>query len=465
MPFTQKQLWLRLNQSAVVWFWLFNGFRFASGVLLLPLLLHSLSRTELGMYYVFLGLTGLLPVVDIAFSLNISRYTSYAMGGAIRLQAQGIDYSENKGGVNYELLGQLLEASRVLYRYLAAVILIALGCIGALMVAIRVQETPDPTYTWLAWGLTIVAATIEVYSGWWNAFLRGMDQVLTSARVSVATYALRTVVAGALLIAGAGLLAIPTAALLSAGLNRYLSRRCCLKLLAQGQRTHPRADLPALLRLLWPNSWRVGLQLLRSYLCLNWMAFLCLKSFGLNINAQFGLSLQILTIIQGMSAVWTSVAWPRVGQLMANRKTAEVQQILASRVQLQNLTFVTLSALALASLPTLLNLWGTNKQFLPSGLWTMMALNTFLEMQFSIWTVLLSLENRIPSLWATVTTNALAAVVAYILVHSSSFGVAALVIAPLASGCLFNYWYWPRRGARTLESSWIRMTLARPTLN
>ena len=49
-------------------------------------LLHALSRADLGMYYVFLNLGALLPVVDASLSLTVSRAVSYAMAGATTLQ-------------------------------------------------------------------------------------------------------------------------------------------------------------------------------------------------------------------------------------------------------------------------------------------------------------------------------------------------------------------------------------------
>ena len=51
-----------------------NGFRLASGLLLLPLLLNRLPEAELGMYYVFINLYALLPIIDFGFSVSIGRH-------------------------------------------------------------------------------------------------------------------------------------------------------------------------------------------------------------------------------------------------------------------------------------------------------------------------------------------------------------------------------------------------------
>ena len=54
MPFPNQlarlsAIFKRLHNSAVGWSWFFNGLRLASGVILLPLVLHKLPQAEFGM--------------------------------------------------------------------------------------------------------------------------------------------------------------------------------------------------------------------------------------------------------------------------------------------------------------------------------------------------------------------------------------------------------------------------------
>ena len=237
----------RIRRSAVFWSLVFNLLRLASAVFLLPLLLHKLTTADLGMYFAFVILSALVPVVDSAFSFNISRFVSYGMAGARRLQPQGIESARHEGAPNYEMLWQLLWASRSLYRFLAAAVILILGTAGTAIVAMRVGETSSPTQTWIAWAVTVVAAAWEVYSGWWGAYLRGMNQVALSARISSLAYGMRAVLAGCLLAGGAGLLALPISGLLSGTLQRHLARRQCLLLLSNTPTTNDPADMRRLL--------------------------------------------------------------------------------------------------------------------------------------------------------------------------------------------------------------------------
>src|ERR1017187_8268509 len=106
-----------LLQTAVVWFWILNAFRLASGLILLPLVLRVFTKADLGMYYVLLSLTALTPLIDFGFGNTIARFVGYAMGGADSLQAYGVPTSSILKGPNYPLLWQLLRTTRALYRY------------------------------------------------------------------------------------------------------------------------------------------------------------------------------------------------------------------------------------------------------------------------------------------------------------------------------------------------------------
>lgn len=439
-----------------------NAFRLASGLLLLPLLLRLLSEADLGMYYVFLGLVALLPIVDSAFSFNIGRYVGYAMGGATRLQAQGMVAEAAAGEPNYRLLWQLVSATRALYRYLSLVILLLLGVAGTIIVGLRVHETARPAWTWLAWGLTVLAAAWEIYSGWWSVFLRGMNQVVASSRLSVVAYALKLALASALLLMGLGLASVPVAGLVAGFIQRSLARRQCLRLLAAVGEASAPADVRELLATIWPNSWRVGLQLLSGYLATNAYTVMCLNWFDLAVYYQYGLSIQVMSIVAGMASVWTVVKWPLVGQYRARQDHAALRQMLWARTWLQALTFLALAAAAVALGPWLLHWLGTTKQLLP-GLWlVLIGANVFLEMWASFWTVLIATENRVPSLWPTVITNLGSLTLALVLLAQTSLGLGAIVVAPLICGCGFGYWYWPLAGARSLKISWFEFTFRKP---
>ncbi|HOX55653.1 MAG TPA: hypothetical protein P5205_05360 [Candidatus Paceibacterota bacterium] len=451
----------RLRRSTVVWSWVYNGARLASGIILLPLVLHKLPTAELGMYYVLLSLVALVPLVDFGFGPTIGRFVSYAMGGAEAIQPQGIAKPGSSSAPNYDLLWQLLFTTRKLYGILLLALMVVLGVWGTYMVELRIEETASPAITRVAWVVTFVSALFDVYSGWWGVYLSNMNQVLAATRIGLLSMVARLVLASALLLVGGGLLSLPVGTLCGSVLARTLARRRCLRLLA-GHSPPQSAKLKDILKILWPNSWRAGVHFISRYLLVNANTAICLGVLGLAANAQYGLSVQLVGIAASMAAVWTNVKWPLIGQYLSRHDAAAVQRVLQPRLWLQGLTFLLLAAALIVCGPTLLRAVGNHKTILPPGWFALLLLNSLLDMQFILWTTLIFAQNRMPFLWFSVASNVVSLMLALALIRFTSLGLGALVLAPLLAGVLFNYWYWPAHGARSLGTNLFRFLFTPP---
>lgn len=449
----------RLHTSSVAWSWVSNVLRLAIGVLLLPLVLHKLTTEELGMYFVLLNLVALAPVIDFGFSPTIVRFVSYAMGGAETLQAQGFTAATGQGP-NRRLLWQLFFTTRSLYRYLALAVFVLVGAWGTYMVEMRVYETPLPTVARVAWAITLVATVLDIYSNWAVIFLRGMDKVLISVQISVVGSVVKFTVAAGLLLVGGGLASLPLGSLVGSLLQQSLARWQCRKHLGN-QPSAEATNTWQNLRLLWPNSWRLGLMTLSGCLTVQANTAICLKVLGLAGNAQYGLSCQLVGIISGMAAVWTTVKWQIIGQYRAQSDYPAMRRVLWPRFWLQHLTFLALAAGLVLCGPPLLRWVGGGKQMLPQGWLMVMTLYYFVELHLSFWAALISTENRIPFLWPGLATSLLGLGLSLILIYFTPLGIGALVLAPLLAGSLFNYWYWPLVGARSLNTSLWRFLRGR----
>ncbi len=458
-----RSLVLRLWNSTVIWSWAFNGLRLGSGVLVLPLLLLLLSKPDFGFYWLLLKLTAISPLLDLGLSISIGRSVNYAMSGAKELRAFGLRSEDlGDGKPNYSLIWKLLHTTRALYRVLSLLLLVVMGAIGTYVVSLYVQKTSHPVITWLSWGMALLSAVFELYFGWWSNFLSSMNQVLACGRILFLGHTIRLVLTCSFFLLGWGLLSVPTAGFITSFIPRHLSRRAALKLLPAHVSSPPsRAEIFSLLRILWPNSWRAGLQISSGYLLSLVSVLLCTTVFGLIANGEYGLSLQIVGIIQGMAMVWTGVKWPLVGQYRARHDHAALRRLLWPRVWLQSVTFIVLAVLAYELGPYLLQWMGSGKRMLPAGLFLLLLLNGFLETQLVFWTTLLSMENRIPSLWPVVTTNLATLLLLLVLVNATNLGLGALILAPLLTGSLFNYWYWLKAGAKSLQTSWWRFTFTK----
>lgn len=455
----------RLWTSPVVWSWAFNALRFASGILLLPLLLR-LPEPDFGFYWILLNLAAMVPLLDMGFAASIDRAIGYAMSGTSELKAKGMVSHDSSGGTkgpNHVLLWRLITATRSLYRILSIGVLLILGSWGTFVVSLRVDETSSSQLTWFAWSLTLLSGILEMYSGWWNVVLRGLNQVLPATRILVLSYSAKFFLSIILLSSGAGLLSVPIAGFISSFLQRALSRRLTLKLLSKEPAPTPDSnETIKLIKILWPNSWRTGCHHLSIYLTTSVSTYLCMKHLGLTASGQYGLSLQVVSICQSMSQVWIQVKWPFIFQLRSRNALNELRQIARPRIILLYASYFLLASLAAGVGPVILdwlnqNSWTqTSKSLIPLIWLVPLLMNGFFETQFSTWGMFIFAENRIPYLWPIVIGNFVALLVMIALLQLTTWGIGAFVLAPLLVGSLFNYWYWPAYSARLIGSRFDR---------
>jgi hypothetical protein len=459
-----RELANRLTDSAVFWSWFFNGLRLASGLFLLPIILRVLPDPDLGMYYVFLSLSALAPLVDFGFSSALSRYVSYATSGAQTIQAQGMPQMGKSQGPNFELLWDLYRVANRLYAGLALILLVILALWGTYLVELRVDETSSPSATRVAWAVTLIATIFDIYSNRFINYLCAMDHVRTSTRYGVLAYCVRLAATAAMLLGGVGLLSLALGTFIGSFVQRSLARRRCLQLLsgAPGYQQPGKLEFLKYLKIFWPNTWRVGVQFMSGYLTVNANTAICLHVLGLESNLMYGLSVQLLTIASGMANVWVSVRWPQVSMLRAQHDTTAVRKVLWPRLWLSAMTFGLLAVCIVLIGPWMIHMLSPTKTLLPSSWLALLAVTTFFDLQFTVWTTLILTGNRMPSLWPTVATNLLSVTLALTFVHTTSLGLGALVLGPLIAGSLFNYWFWPFYAARGLNTGLLQFLFTRP---
>jgi hypothetical protein len=447
----------RLLNSPAAWSWILNLLRLGTGLLLLPLLLINLSVDELGIHYVFNNLLLLLPAFDSTLSFNLVRFASYTWGGARELLPLGLQSVPGDGQPNRALLWDLVRASKRLYRCLAVtVILLGLIC-GWFILRDQLSTLNSPGVVWAALVLTAMAMGSELYWGRWNCFLKGQNEMLLSLRLQCLGYGLRVILATVLLVSGAGLLSIPVAALMSGTVQRLLARAACLRRLGEEKSQSVGYNTREIVKLMLPSAWRIAMQLSSQFLLVNSLSFLCVRFFGLETQASYGLSLQLLGIVTALSSVWFSTQVPKLNSLRLQNKSSEMLLILRPCLLRQALTFVLLAIPAITLGSAFVAWLDPDKSLLPVGLLLLLALHAFMEMQFNLWTITAATENLIPSAWPATITNCCATLLAGALIFSTNTGVAGLVIAPMVTGIFFNYWYWPWKIPRTLGTSFFRL--------
>ena len=120
--------------------------------------------------------------------------------------------------------------------------------------------------------------------------------------------------------------------------------------------------------------------------------------------------------------------------------------------------FDTVSQRLLGQCPRLLVDWlPGGKQVLPWPWYPILLCGGLVELHYILWGTLLATGNRVPFLVPSLLTSAARLLLVVSLIQFTGLKGGALVLGPLLAGCAFNYWYWPREGARSVGSRWFRL--------
>ena len=457
----------RLANSTVVWSWVLNGLRAGSGVIVLPLVFRQLSKSDLGMNGVLFSLASLALIVDFGFGPTIDRFISYAMGGAKTLEAQGVPQRGAAHEPNYELLWELLVATQKLYRYLTVILFFALGIGGTLMVEnlIRTEHTLHPEFSLLmprlAWAVTFLSTLLDIYSNWWGVYLRGLNEVRAATKVAALAAIAKFALSVVLLLAGAGLLSLPIASMVSSFIQRRYARVKCLQLLPP-RPVMEHFDLKKHLAVMWPNSWRLGVQLMSTYMITQVNTLVCAHVYHLEASAKYTYSVQLMGYASMMASVWTFIKWPLIGQYQARHDHAMIRRVLWPRIWLQIGTFLVLGSGVLFVAPGLLHWIGKGKELLPVPWLACLMFSAFMDMQMSTCGTLIATGNRLPFIWPGIITNVASMILSLSLLRFTTLGPGAFVLGPILSNAVFNYWYWPPFAARGMKTTLFRFLFFGP---
>lgn len=95
---------VKTSPKDVIWSYACTILTPISGFILLPILLIFLSDTEIGLWYVFIAISGWPSLLFLGLSPAFSRNIVYCISGASALSKSGsVEYSAGRG-INWHLL-------------------------------------------------------------------------------------------------------------------------------------------------------------------------------------------------------------------------------------------------------------------------------------------------------------------------------------------------------------------------
>lgn len=436
------------TKKDIIWGYSSQFLNIGVGILLIPVAIRFLSAEEMGLWYVFLALAGLAQLLEFGFQPTISRHTSFVYSGAVKLQAQGIPETNNNE-VNLQLFVDLIYASKKIYKLVAFAATLVLMLLGSLYIySLGVVDVRS----YIAWVIFAMSSVINFYFSYFNGLLQGRgQQTLLNKTIAQSKVAL-LIFAVPMLFLGFGLLSLAIATFFSMVINRWLvSVRFYDKQLEDTAfiRSSPMSE--DLHGMLFNSSWRLGLTSVGAFMIQKANLFIASSYLGLAVVGSYGLSLQLIGLLAGVSSIFFTLNMPKMTVLQTNSLKSELR-LMFFKSLLVSILFFGVGAVSLLVIGSpLISFITSDVELVTPMLLALMLGFQLLETVHSLCATYLTTLNYVPFVKAAIFSGVLIVIFSLLGMNFVSTSLLVLILVQGLVQLSFNNWYWPLVTFRQLK--------------
>ncbi len=441
-----------INKKDFLWAYFGSFFRLSTNVILLPIILHFLSDTDLGIWYVFASISQLVVLLDFGFAPSLSRNIAYVWSGASQLKEQsvGTDISDKRDSRYFKTV---LTACQIIYFCIAILALLLLLTVGTAYI-FNLDSSNNVIIAWVVYVAGVFLNTLYTY---YTSFLRGIGAIAENNKAGIISKSVQIVLSVGLILCGYGLLGLAVSYCVSGVVLRVMSRyyfyhyENIKEMLAEVKIDNQFQETSNLFKIIWPNASRDGLVTLSNYISTQANVLICSSVLGLTTTGSYGLLVQLSSIIASISGIPFSTYLPKMQEMALKKDNENGSAILSKSIILYIVFFILLSIVLVLSTPIIKWL----RPNIDINIWMFAAILTqMLLYQISqLFASYISTFNIIPYSKAFVLSSFGSLLISYILAKYTSLGLWSLIISPVFVTLLYNFWKWPLYASRLNKTS------------
>ncbi|XNJ81439.1 O-unit flippase-like protein [Vibrio cyclitrophicus] len=312
------------SKKDVIWGYLAQFLNIGSGIIIIPVAIKYLTTEELGLWYLFIAIAGLAQLLEFGFQPTISRMISYVYSGAKYLLPTGIP--EMGKDINYQLLYDLISASKKIYRYISITTAVFLLTIGTYYLNTFQEFEVNQLIAWVVFSSSTI---INFYFSYLNGIIIGKGEQLVLYRIVSFSKLLMLMVSVPLLVLNYGLMSMAIGTFVSLLITRLL----LYKQLNDKQKLDVNRlsliDKVSLsqVKIVWKAAWKLGLTSLGAFLILRANQFIASSYLGLQVAASYGLTIQIISVLSSVSAMYFTLNLPRINALQSLKDRVKIKPL------------------------------------------------------------------------------------------------------------------------------------------
>lgn len=438
------------SKKDIFWSYLGLFLNVGTNLIVLPFILKFLSSTELGLWYTFASIGGIVNLLDFGFSPTLVRNVSYAWGGAKELKKVGLGSDIGTKEPNYKLFRNIILVTKKIYLLISFGALLILFTAGTFYILSITKDFSGSNHL-IAWGIFCVGIFINLYYSYWTPLLRGIGAIKEGQKATIYARIVQIVFTILGLLLEFNLIAVAGSFLLSGFVSRYISKYFFIKKIdvkrldLDFERKSEKNDgeIKKTFYIIWHNASRIGLVSLGSFLITQSSTLLCSSFFGLDTTAKYGITLQLFSILVSLSSTLYSIYLPELNQAYLFNNSEKIRQIISVTTFTNWIIYFSGAVFIILFGHQVLSFIGSSINLLPAKLTIFMAVYLFLENNHSMFATFITSENRVPFIKASLLSGVSIVVLSIVLSSKTELGLWSLLLSQAVVQLCYNNWRWP----------------------
>ena len=431
-------------------------FQYGTGIIVLPVILSHLSAEEIGMNYILMTVGALALIADFGFSGQIGRNVTYVLSGANKIYRKELGTVEKTKDVNYKLLKLIIDASKYLYRRISIGVLLLLITLGTLYMYKVTEGFNNVENSVLIWVLYSIGTYFNIYFLYYNSLLIGAGKIKEQRYSTIYSRIVYIIICFVLIFSGHGLISVVIANLISPFVARYYS----YKKFYSGElkdnlpvEMSGRNEIRQAISDIWYTAKKSGTNTIGHYVGTNASTFIAGLFLPLAVTAQWGILVQLISIIEGVAMNIGVSLYPEYCKLRLRGNNEEL--IRKSSFGITSMIIIMLiGGLTIAFLgPKILTIIRSNAILPPLFFMLAYIVKQIIVCNAQLFAMLMTSRNVIPSPMAVLITSASQIVLITILLKFTNLGIWSLLLGPFIPGMSYTYWAWMNNELNNMKLS------------
>lgn len=449
---------ININKRDVLWGYVATFFQVASGIIVLPFILHFLSKEEVGLNYVMLTVGAMVSLFDFGFTPQFGRNFAYIFSGAKDLVKEGLQ--ETVGDeTDYRLLRILIDVARRVYSRISFIVLGLMLTAGTVYIWHVTEGFTLVRNSLIIWIIFSLSTFFNLFYTYYSSLLVGKGMVMESKKAMMASRITYIVLAVGFIYAGLGLLGVVLANLIAPFVLRYMSYRYFFtpEMKANLAPYHAgREDLSHYFGIIWHNARKIGLVMIGSYGINRFGMFLAGLFLTLEEVGSYGLMMQLVNVTVSLAANYFYVSEPQFALFRVRGETERLLKRFALTMNVFYLVFAVGTLFLIFACPPLLELI-KSQSVLPG--WPVLLVYSIvilLEQNHSLFSSIIVVGNEVPYVKPALLSGLAIVIGSYLSLRFTGWGIMGLVLVQGVCQLAYNNWKWPQVVCRNFQISFPR---------